>query len=61
MNCGRNQWLFLMIGGLSLAASQWLTLWLLARTASPETVGRFGLAMGWMLPACALAAFNFAR
>ena len=58
MNCGRNQWLFLMIGGLSLAASQWLTLWLLARTASPETVGRCGLAMGWMLPACALAALQ---
>lgn len=55
---GRHQWLFLMVGGLSLAANQWLTLWLLARTASPETVGRYGLALGWALPACALAALQ---
>ncbi len=55
---GRHQWLFLMMGSLSLAASQWLTLWLLARTASPETVGRYGLALGWVLPAFALAALQ---
>lgn len=55
---GRHQWLFLIAGSLSLASSQWLTLWLLARTASPDIVGRYGLALGWLLPACALAALQ---
>ncbi|MCC6264377.1 MAG: hypothetical protein IT169_12430 [Bryobacterales bacterium] len=55
---GRHSWLFLMAGSLSLAGSQWLTLWLLARTAPPEVVGRYGLALGWVLPACALAALQ---
>ncbi len=54
----RHQWVFLVIGSLSLAASQWLTLWLLARTASPDVVGRYGLALGWLLPACALVALQ---
>lgn len=54
----RNQWAFLMLGSLSLAASQWLTLWLLARTAPPGIVGQYGLALGWLLPACALVALQ---
>lgn len=54
----RPQWPFLIAGSLSLAASQWLTLWLLARTASPDLVGRYGLALGWLLPAFALAALQ---
>lgn len=54
----RHSWLFLMAGSLSLAGSQWLTLWLLARTAPPDIVGRYGLALGWVLPASALAALQ---
>ncbi|MDZ7638306.1 MAG: hypothetical protein U5J83_08675 [Bryobacterales bacterium] len=55
---GRHHWLFLIAGSLSLAAGQWLTLWLLARTAPPETVGLYGLAVAWAAPLCALSALQ---
>lgn len=43
-------WLFLLAGSLSLAAQQWLMLWLIARTAGAGLAGAYGLAQAWVLP-----------
>lgn len=51
---GYSRWVCLAVGSLSLAAAQWLTLWLLAHTASADTAGSYSLAVGLAVPICAL-------
>lgn len=48
------QWVYLAAGACALAAAQWMSLLLLARTAEPAVVGLYGLALAWLTPAFAL-------
>lgn len=48
-------WLFLLAGSAAMAGGQWLTLWVLARSASPESVGAYVLVLSWLLPLFAFA------
>ncbi len=52
---GPRRWPCLAAGSFSLAANQWLTLWLLAHTAPSDMVGSYGLAVGLAAVICALA------
>ncbi len=50
MGGGKAHWRYLALGALAAAGSQWLMLWLLARTAEPQLVGIYGLALAWITP-----------
>ena len=51
-------WLFLLGGSVAMAGGQWLTLWVLARSAPPEVVGAYALVLSWILPLFAFASLQ---
>ncbi len=55
---GDSHWRHLAAGTMAGAAGQWLMLWLLARTAEPELVGLYGLALAWITPVFAFCALQ---
>ncbi|MCW5966047.1 MAG: lipopolysaccharide biosynthesis protein [Bryobacterales bacterium] len=44
------QWLYLGLGTCAAAGGQSLVVWMLARTAEPQLVGTYGLAIAWLAP-----------